>query len=110
MSRTIRSIVIVFAVVLGWFPVFGSGDGFTDRLWHLALPAVALALTAMALLLKLTRAAMNFQIDYLARTKLRVLAPDADSLAGKADWQREALVRTALRFDLVREEHLDLLP
>jgi hypothetical protein len=28
----------------------------------------------------------------------------------KSDWQRAALVSTALRFDLVREEHLNLLP
>ena len=56
-------LLYVFAVELGLFPVFGSGDGFTDRLWHLALPAVALALTAMALLLKLTRAAMITALD-----------------------------------------------
>lgn len=61
---------------------------------------------------ELSRAAVNFQIDYLARSKLRVRRPAADAppAAGKADWQREALVRLALRFDLVRPEHLDLLP
>ena len=53
---------------------------------------------------------MNFQIDYLARTKLRVRTPDGEGGPGKADWQREALVRLALRFDLVRDEHLSLLP
>jgi hypothetical protein len=58
----------------------------------------------------LTRAAVNFGVDYLARTKLRVREPDPETAAGKADWQREALVRTALRFDLVRPEHLRLLP
>lgn len=54
----------------------------------------------------LTRAAVNFHIDYLARTKLRVKPVSGQ---GKADWQRAALVNIALRFDLVREEHLDLL-
>ncbi|MFC4585756.1 FHA domain-containing protein [Sphaerisporangium corydalis] len=54
----------------------------------------------------LTRAAVNFHIDYLARTKLRVKAADGP---GKADWQRAALVSIALRFDLVTERHLDRL-
>ena len=53
----------------------------------------------------LTRAAVNFHIDYLAREKLRVKSPDG----AKADWQRSALVSLALQFDLVREEHLVLL-
>lgn len=55
----------------------------------------------------LTRAAVNFHIEYLALTKLRVKEPGD---AGKADWQRSALVSLALRFDLVRLEHLALLP
>jgi hypothetical protein len=55
----------------------------------------------------LSRAAVNFHIDYLARAKLRV-KPSATE--AKADWQRAALVSFALRFDLVRYEHLALLP
>jgi hypothetical protein len=55
----------------------------------------------------LTRTAVNFHIQYLARTKLRVRAPAATD---KADWQRAALVSLALRFNLVRPEHLGLLP
>lgn len=55
----------------------------------------------------LTRTAVNFHIEYLARNKLRVKAP---SKGVKADWQRAALVSLALRFDLVRAEHLTLLP
>jgi hypothetical protein len=53
----------------------------------------------------LTRPAVNFHIDYLAGKKLRVKEP-----GGKADWQRAALVSLALKFNLVREEHLELLP
>ena len=56
----------------------------------------------------LTRSAVAFHIDYLARTKLRVKAPAGAE--GKADWQRAALIAVALQFDLVREEHLTLLP
>jgi hypothetical protein len=58
----------------------------------------------------LSRSAVNFHIDYLARTKLRIRASAADDEQGKADWQRAALVALALQFDLVREEHLALLP
>jgi len=57
----------------------------------------------------LSRSAVNFHIDYLARNKLRVKAP-AEPESGKADWQRSALVSLALQFDLVREEHLAMLP
>jgi peptide/nickel transport system permease protein len=48
-------LVSVFAVNLGWFPTFGSGTGFADRLWHLTLPAIALALSGLALVARVTR-------------------------------------------------------
>ncbi|MFC0553837.1 FHA domain-containing protein [Planotetraspora thailandica] len=54
----------------------------------------------------LSRAAVNFHIDYLARTKLRVKPMPSTR---KADWQRGALISIALRFDLVTDEHLKLL-
>ena len=31
-------LIAVFSVQLGWFPVYGSGSGFLDELWHLTLP------------------------------------------------------------------------
>jgi peptide/nickel transport system permease protein len=53
-----------FGVVLGWFPTFGAGDrGFGDRLWHLTLPALALALSVMAIVVKITRASMIEELD-----------------------------------------------
>jgi peptide/nickel transport system permease protein len=53
-----------FGVVLGWFPTFGAGDDdFLDRLWHLTLPALALALSVMAIVVKITRAAMIEELD-----------------------------------------------
>ena len=51
-------LLYVFAIALGWFPVYGVGGGFWDRLWHLSLPAVTLGLSVAALVVKLTRAAM----------------------------------------------------
>jgi peptide/nickel transport system permease protein len=56
-------LLYVFGVVLGWFPTFGPGRGFLDRLWHLALPSVALALSVMAIVVKVTRAAMIEELD-----------------------------------------------
>jgi hypothetical protein len=55
----------------------------------------------------LTVAAVTFHIDYLARTKLRIKQEPAGE---RLDTKRAALVSLALRFDLVREEHLRLLP
>lgn len=52
------TLISVFAVRLGWFPTFGPGDGFVDSLWHLTLPAVALSLTFVALVGRVTRSAM----------------------------------------------------
>ena len=56
-------LLYVFAVLLGWFPAFGDGDGFVDRIQHLTLPAIALALSATALVMKITRAAMIHELD-----------------------------------------------
>ncbi|MFF0224164.1 ABC transporter permease [Streptomyces sp. NPDC004629] len=49
-------LIYVFALMLGWFPAYGPGDGgASDRLQHLVLPALALGLAVTAVLLKLTR-------------------------------------------------------
>lgn len=53
----------VFSVGLGWFPVFGSGTGFLDRLWHLTLPALALALPSAAVVARITRTAIREERD-----------------------------------------------
>ncbi|MFG2937823.1 ABC transporter permease [Streptomyces sp. NPDC048282] len=51
----------VFAVKLGWFPTFGAGDGFADRLHHLLLPAIALSLGWTAYVAQMTTAAVREQ-------------------------------------------------
>jgi peptide/nickel transport system permease protein len=70
-------LLYVFAVRLGWFPAFGQGAGLTDRLQHLALPAVALALTATGLVVKITRAAFvdELEKDYVVFARARGIAP-----------------------------------
>lgn len=55
-------LISIFAVELSWFPVFGSGDGFGDRLYHLVLPAIALALTSAAFVGRITRSAVRAEL------------------------------------------------
>jgi peptide/nickel transport system permease protein len=50
-------LLYLLGVELGWFPVFGAGSGFVDRVHHLTLPAFALALALGALVVRQTRAA-----------------------------------------------------
>lgn len=47
--------ISVFGVGLRWFPVFGGGDPGLDMIWHLTLPAIALALADCALLTRIVR-------------------------------------------------------
>jgi peptide/nickel transport system permease protein len=56
-------LLYLFAIKIPLFPVFGPGEGFTDQLWHLTLPAVALALGCSAYVMKHTRAAMIGVLD-----------------------------------------------
>lgn len=56
------ALVAVFAVQLGWFPSFGSGDAGWDRIWHLTLPALALGITYIAFVARVTRSSMNEQL------------------------------------------------
>ncbi|WP_328807758.1 ABC transporter permease [Nonomuraea antri] len=55
-------LVIVFALGLGWFPVFGPGDGPLDRLYHLTLPAITLSLASAAFLARITRASVQEEL------------------------------------------------
>ncbi|MFH8486833.1 ABC transporter permease [Streptomyces longisporoflavus] len=50
------------AVRLGWFPAYGSGTGFTDRLEHLTLPALALAASWLAYVAQVSRAAIRAEL------------------------------------------------
>lgn len=55
-------LISIFGVDLGWFPVIGiGGDGTQfglDRLHHLVLPSLALAIAAVALVMRTTRSGM----------------------------------------------------
>ncbi|WP_374215191.1 ABC transporter permease, partial [Streptomyces longispororuber] len=85
-------LIYVFALLLGWFPAYGPGDGGAgDRLRHLVLPALALGLSVTAVLLKLTRAAVvrELEREHVVFARARGVAP------------RTVLVRYVLRGTLV---------
>jgi peptide/nickel transport system permease protein len=65
-----------FAYYLPIFPVYGSGTGLFDQLYHLVLPAVALAVGLGAILMRLTRAAMieSLSTDYVTFARSRGLS------------------------------------
>ncbi|MFG3547790.1 ABC transporter permease [Streptomyces sp. NPDC047725] len=52
-------LIIVFAVNLEWFPVFGAGRGGLDEVYHLVLPSLALALASVAFVARLTQTAIR---------------------------------------------------
>jgi peptide/nickel transport system permease protein len=52
-------LILVFAVNLGWFPALGNGSGLVGNLRHLTLPAVALAISSLAIVARVTRAAVR---------------------------------------------------
>ncbi len=53
-------LIQVFALKLGWFPVLGSSSGSpANRVWHLTLPAVALALSWSAFVAQISRASIR---------------------------------------------------
>ena len=51
-------LLTVFAGWLRWFPVGGYGDGWGERFYHLFLPALALALSLAAIIMRSLRAAI----------------------------------------------------
>jgi peptide/nickel transport system permease protein len=55
-------LLAVFAVQLGWFPVYSSGSGFFDRLWHLTLPAIALAFAQISYIGRITQVSVKNEL------------------------------------------------
>ena len=62
-------LIAIFAVQLGWFPSFGSGEGFFDTVHHLVLPSIALAIVFVVLVGKVTRSSM---VEQLGREHVEV--------------------------------------
>ena len=79
-------LIVLFSVKLGWLPSGGTetiGAGYTglealvDRLRHLALPAMSLALFFVAIYARVTRAAMLevAGLDYVRTARAKGLGP-----------------------------------
>jgi len=52
-------LILVFAVKLGWFPTLGNGTDLVSNIRHLTLPAVALAISSLAIVARVTRASVR---------------------------------------------------
>jgi peptide/nickel transport system permease protein len=83
-------LILLFAVVLGWFPSFGRGDvekigwwttGFfsTSGWHHIVLPAITLAVFQLTLIMRLVRAEMLevLRTDYIKFARARGLSNSA---------------------------------
>jgi peptide/nickel transport system permease protein len=82
-------LIMLFSVQLEWLPVQGYtplGEGFWAWLSHLILPSIALGTVYMALIARITRAAM---LDVLAQDYIRTA--NAKGLAPRAVLARHAL-------------------
>ena len=55
--------MLIFALMLHWFPSFGTGANFVENLRYLFLPSLALALNMVALIARITRSNMIEQIN-----------------------------------------------
>lgn len=53
--------IAIFGVQLQWFPTFGTGEGFLDEIYHMVLPATALAISYTAVISRVTRSAVDLE-------------------------------------------------
>lgn len=70
-------LIAVFSLQLGMFPSFGTGSGFWDGLYHLVLPSLALALTFIAVVGRVTRSSMveEFSREHVEVARSRGITP-----------------------------------
>ncbi|MEV6342690.1 ABC transporter permease [Actinoplanes sp. NPDC051851] len=68
-------LIWLFATKLSWFPVYGSGEGFGDRIYHLTLPALALSGGYLAYVSRITRTEVRAELaaDHVAAARARGL-------------------------------------
>ncbi len=57
-------LLAVFSVKLGWFPALGNGSGFGGTIQHLTLPAIALAASALAVVVRVTRVSVRAEMGH----------------------------------------------
>ncbi|WP_283133949.1 ABC transporter permease [Rhizohabitans arisaemae] len=66
-----------FAVLLGWFPVYGAGETFIEMVYHLTLPSLTLAAGSAAVIVRQLRATVIDVIgkDFMTFARARGLSP-----------------------------------
>jgi len=57
------ALTALFAVDLHWFPALGNGTDFLSNVRHFTLPAIALALSSLAIVARVTRSAIREEAD-----------------------------------------------
>ncbi|MFC6714150.1 ABC transporter permease [Branchiibius cervicis] len=72
-------LIWLFSQKLSWFPVYGTGDGLLDMLWHLTLPAVAMSCAYLAFLSRITRTAVRSALgsEHVETATSRGISPRA---------------------------------
>ncbi len=92
-------LLTIFGAELGWFPVGGYGEGFWDHVYHLFLPALTLALSLAAILMRNLRSAIIGVVDaeYVQFARAKGLAPRLVMLRHVL---RNALISTVALFGL----------
>jgi peptide/nickel transport system permease protein len=92
-------LLTIFAARLRWFPVGGFGDTLTDRLYHLFLPALTLALSLSAVLMRNLRASIIEVLgaEYVDFARAKGLRP---RLVMMRHVLRNALISTVTLFGL----------
>ncbi len=92
-------LLTIFGAKLGWFPVGGYGDGFWEHLHHLFLPALTLALSLSAIIMRNLRSAIIGVVDaeYVQFARAKGIAPRLVLLRHVL---RNALISTVALFGL----------
>lgn len=92
-------LLTVFGAKLGWFPVGGYGEGFVEHLHHLFLPALTLAFSLSAIIMRNLRSAIIGVVDaeYVQFARAKGLAPRLVLLRHVL---RNALISTVALFGL----------
>ena len=92
-------LLTIFGAEVGWFPVGGYGEGFWDHVYHLFLPALTLALSLAAILMRNLRSAIIGVVDaeYVQFARAKGLAPRLVMLRHVL---RNALISTVALFGL----------
>ncbi|MCB9591245.1 MAG: ABC transporter permease [Sandaracinaceae bacterium] len=69
--------LLVFAFLLGWFPIGGYGVDFGDHVWHALLPALTMAIIGSSTFARIMRSEMidTLGADYVRTARAKGLHP-----------------------------------